>query len=172
MFCILDDSFINSSYNNLLIAIKERIDSHKKTEKCPPLRIALQSLGSPMWFNSTKNVEHLNKFLFCLRALIKHANALAYITIPSYLQTQIDINRCIHLSDIAMRLQSFSGTELETNPVLKDYHGFFYLTKVAPNKTFVSKHPGCIEFGFKMKRKKFSIEVLHLPPGTNTQYNT
>lgn len=64
-----------------------------------------------------------------------------------------------------MRLQAFSGTELEHNQSLADYHGFFYLTKLAAINSLASKHPGAIEYAFKLRRKKFSIEVLHLPPG-------
>lgn len=64
-----------------------------------------------------------------------------------------------------MRLQSFHGTELENNPSLSDYHGFFHLTKLAAINTLVSKHPGSIEYAFKLRRKKFCIEILHLPPG-------
>lgn len=77
---------------------------------------------------------------------------------------QVSLDRCIHSSDIAIRLQAFSGTELENNRSLSDYHGFFYLTKLAAINSLASKHPGAIEYAFKLRRKKFSIEVLHLPP--------
>lgn len=68
-----------------------------------------------------------------------------------------------------MRLQTFSGTELENNFSLADYHGFFHLTKLAAINSFASKHPGSVEYVFKLKRKKFLIEKLHLPPG-NTDF--
>lgn len=77
---------------------------------------------------------------------------------------QESIERCIHSADIAMKLQSFTGTELESNQSLQDYHGFFYLTKLAAINSLASKHPGSIEYVFKLRRKKFCIEVLHLPP--------
>lgn len=69
-----------------------------------------------------------------------------------------------------MKLQSFSGTELENNQSLQDYHGFFYLTKLAAINSLASKHPGSIEYVFKLRRKKFNIEVLHLPPGKYLKY--
>lgn len=67
-----------------------------------------------------------------------------------------------------MRLQAFSGTELENNRSLSDYHGFFYLTKLAAINSLASKHPGSVEYVFKLRRKKMIIEMLHLPPGKET----
>lgn len=78
---------------------------------------------------------------------------------------QNSLDRCIHASDIAVRLQAFHGTDLENNRSLSDYHGFFHLTKLAAINSLASKHPGSVEYAFKLKRKKFIIELLHLPPG-------
>lgn len=78
---------------------------------------------------------------------------------------QCSLERCIYSSDIVIRLQSFAGTELENNPILSDHHGYFQVIKLAAINSFVSKHPGSVEYTFKLKRKKFCIEKLHLPPG-------
>lgn len=77
---------------------------------------------------------------------------------------QSSLDRCIHASDIAVRLQAFHGTDLENNASLSDYHGFFNLTKLAAINTLASKHPGSVEYAFKLRKKKFCIEMLHLPP--------
>lgn len=53
---------------------------------------------------------------------------------------------------------------MENNAALSDYHGFFHLTKLAAINTLASKHPGSVEYAFKLRRKKFCIEMLHLPP--------
>lgn len=45
-----------------------------------------------------------------------------------------------------------------------EFHGFFHLTKLAAINTLASKHPASVEYAFKLKKKKFSIEILHLPP--------
>ncbi|KAJ8919076.1 hypothetical protein NQ315_012060 [Exocentrus adspersus] len=134
------------------------------------LRIGIHSLGSPMWLPHSKSVHSidssrdLNLFIFCLRALVRSAYAVAVITIPTHLYHEISLDRCIHSSDIAIRLQAFSGTELENNQSLSDYHGFFYLTKLAAINSLASRHPGSVEYAFKLRRKKFTIEMLHLPP--------
>lgn len=36
------------------------------------------------------------------------------------------MERVIHLSDTVVGLESFIGSERETNPLYKDYHGEFY----------------------------------------------
>ncbi|KAF7270339.1 elongator complex protein 4 isoform X2 [Rhynchophorus ferrugineus] len=169
-------SFINPAYSDLLKSIKDKIKEEKlflkdNPEKKTILRIAIHSLGSPMWLPHRKSIhsmdsssQDLNMFIFCLRALVRSAHAVAVITVPSYLYDEDSLERCIHSSDISMRLQSFTGTELEMNQSLQDYHGFFYLTKLAAINSLASRHPGSMEHVFKLRRKKFVIELLHLPP--------
>ncbi|CAG9765522.1 unnamed protein product [Ceutorhynchus assimilis] len=168
-----NNSFLNPSYHDLLKSIKNRIKDGEfflkdDREQKTILRIGIHSLGSAMWLPPRKSIhghsQDLHMFIFCLRALVRSAHAVAVITIPSYLYDEESIERCIHSSDIAMKLQSFSGTELEHNQSLQDYNGFFYLTKLAAINSLASKHPGTAEYVFKLRRKKFNIEVLHLPP--------
>lgn len=103
-------------------------------------------------------MSHLSTIVIVL--LINDPHIIIY---GFYLQNSLD--RCIHASDIAIRLQAFHGTDLENNRSLSDYHGFFHLTKLAAINSLASKHPGSVEYAFKLKRKKFIIELLHLPPG-------
>lgn len=170
------NSFTNPAYNELLKSIKDKIKDGKFFLKDNPskktiLRIGIHSLGSPMWLphrkalHSIDSSRDLDMFIFCLRALVRSAYAVAVITIPTHLYHEISLERCIHSSDIAMRLQAFCGTELENNQSLSDYHGFFYLTKLAAINTLASKHPGSVEYVFKLRRKKLLISTLHLPPG-------
>ncbi|CAH1119145.1 unnamed protein product [Phaedon cochleariae] len=168
-------TYSNPAYNELLKSIKNKIKEGKFFLKDRPdrrsvLRIGVHSLGSPMWLPHRKSLHSidatrdLDMFIFCLRALVRSAYSVAVITIPTHLYHEISLDRCIHSSDIAMRLQAFSGTELENNQTLSDYHGFFYLTKLAAINSLASRHPGSVEYAFKLRRKKFSIDVLHLPP--------
>ncbi|KOB79475.1 Elongation protein 4-like protein, partial [Operophtera brumata] len=52
----------------------------------------------------------------------------------------------------------------ETNPVYKDYHGLFHITKLSAMHSLVPYVPPSLDMAFKLKRKKFLIEKLHLPP--------
>ncbi|KAJ8911958.1 hypothetical protein NQ315_012769 [Exocentrus adspersus] len=59
------------------------------------LRIGIHSLGSPMWLPHSKSVHSidssrdLNLFIFCLRALVRSAYAVAVITIPTHLYHEV-----------------------------------------------------------------------------------
>lgn len=170
-------TFTNPAYHDLLESIKSIIDSGGFIIKSGStnrniLRIALQSLGSPLWLpdtymansNTSSQMTDLENFLFCLRALIRNALAVVVLTIPGKIINSDTVNRCIHTSDIAVRLHSFAGTPLEENASLSDYHGFFYVTKLPAINTLVAKEIGATDFVFKLRRKKFVVEKLHLPP--------
>lgn len=43
------------------------------------------------------------------------------------LQNKAIMERVTNLSDIVVGLESFIGSERETNPLYKDYHGKFHL---------------------------------------------
>ncbi|KAK5649780.1 hypothetical protein RI129_000809 [Pyrocoelia pectoralis] len=176
------DTFSNSDYHCLLEDIKNKIQSGHfsvtdKVQQRSILRVGLHALGSPMWFDESfteltiNQHRDLNMFMFCLRALMRSAFAVAVVTVPSHLIRKNVIDRCIYSSDLAIKLQSFTGTELENNSVLADYHGYFQLTKLAAINSFISKHPGSVEYVYKLRRKKFCIEKLHLPPGFDESAN-
>lgn len=53
-------------------------------------------VGSPMWLPHRKSIhsvdansQDLHMFIFCLRALVRSAHAVAVITIPSYLYDEV-----------------------------------------------------------------------------------
>lgn len=66
-----------------------------KPEKRSVLRIALYSLGSPLWlgdkysFFSINRNRDLDMFVFCLRALVRSAFAVALISVPSHLYDEV-----------------------------------------------------------------------------------
>ncbi|XP_017772789.1 PREDICTED: elongator complex protein 4 [Nicrophorus vespilloides] len=157
-------------YNELLMDIRSRIfdgDNVLLTGNLATknvLRLGLHQLGTPLWGGSVAN---LKKFLYYLRALLRKSFSVAMITIPTHLSEELKAafdERLVYISDIALGLQAFAGTKLERNKSLADYNGFFHFIKIAAINTLVSKHPGSVEFTFKLRKKKFSIETLHLPP--------
>lgn len=92
--------FVNPAYNELLKAIKNKIKEGKFFLKDNPsnrtvLRIGVQSLGSPMWlprkhsFHIMNESRDLDMFIFCLRALVRSAFAVAVISIPSHLYHEV-----------------------------------------------------------------------------------
>lgn len=92
--------FTNPAYNELLKSIKEKIKDGKFFLKDNPsnrtiLRIGIHSLGSPLWlphrdsFHLMNESRDLDMFIFCLRALVRSAFAVAVITIPTHLYHEV-----------------------------------------------------------------------------------
>ncbi|XP_029173437.1 elongator complex protein 4 [Nylanderia fulva] len=165
--------FENTAYTDLLLTVQETLQNgqhfiSEMTDKKKILRIAVHSLGSRLWLSDTEESSNrdLLKFLYCFRALLRNSYAVAVITVPiiNFDNTDAVIERMEHMSDIAVRLESFAGSAKETNPLFKDYHGLLHIEKLSTLNTLA---PRCTEFrdlAFKLRRKKFVIEVLHLPP--------
>lgn len=93
-------TFSNVAYHDLLQTIKNKIKDGKfflkdKPDKRSVLRVALYSLGSPLWLPNKKNIHAINRnrdldmFVFCLRALLRSAFAVALISIPTHLYDEV-----------------------------------------------------------------------------------
>ncbi|XP_022903953.2 elongator complex protein 4 [Onthophagus taurus] len=158
------NSFYNQKYYELLTSIKNDLKSHNENNI---LRIGIHALGSPVWhlldeINEEKALKDLTLFLYSFRMMIQTKKAVGYVTIPAHLFEKVD--RLLHLSDIYIRLQAFAGTEFADNKYLSDFQGFIHIDKLTPKNGFNSKISSTIEHVFKLRRKKFTIEMLHLPP--------
>ncbi|XP_033354470.1 elongator complex protein 4 [Bombus vosnesenskii] len=175
-----DNAFNNMTYSNLLKCIQETLKKggHSISEtptKRQVLRIAIHSLGSRLWCSDSVNDSHqdLFKFLYYFRALLRYSYAVAVITVPTecFENSDATAQRIEHLSDVAIKLESFAGSQKETNPLFKDYHGLLHLQKMLALNTIAPHNPESRDLVFKLRRKKFVIEVLHLPPelGDTTQ---
>ncbi|CAG9563593.1 unnamed protein product [Danaus chrysippus] len=165
--------FRNHLYHDLLTEIrkvlsKEEYQSGSKNKNI--LRISIQSLGSPVWLasdcdNENKYGQDLIKFLYMLRVLIRNTTAVVFITIPEHLFEDNQImKRLLYSIDNSVRIESIAGSSKETNPVYNEYHGLFHITKLSGVSSIVAFVPPSLDLAFKLKRKKFVIEKLHLPP--------
>ncbi|CAH0397276.1 unnamed protein product [Chilo suppressalis] len=179
-YCYVDftesnvEGFRNCLYSNLLLRIKEIIKDYEnsKSKDKNILRICIQSLGSPIWMSidcEEASLDHygqdLIKFMYCLRILLRDKNATAFVTVPSHLfEDEHLMKRVLYSVDNSVKLESFTGSSKETNPVYKDYHGLFHITKLSAVYCMVPYVPPSLDLAFKLKRKKFVIEKLHLPP--------
>lgn len=135
------------------------------------LRIGLHSLGSSLWgddlccSDNPKHSHALTTFLYGLRALLRSSLAVAVVTVPSHLiQNRALMGRITKLCDTAIALESFKGSERETNPLYKDYHGLLHVRQVPHLNCLASQFPDHKDLAFKLKRKQFSIEVKFTNP--------
>lgn len=72
------------------------------------------------------------------------------------------------LVDYSIELESFAGSERETHPAFKEYSGLLHLHKMTALNTLAVHMPETTDLAFKLRRKKFVIEKMHLPPGKRT----
>uniref|UniRef100_A0A8C6SUA6 Elongator complex protein 4 n=1 Tax=Neogobius melanostomus TaxID=47308 RepID=A0A8C6SUA6_9GOBI len=161
------------SYSALLKSLQEVIqkEGFEVSKSRNILRIGLHSLGSSLWgddlccCDNPKHAHALTTFLYGLRALLRSSLAVAVVTVPSHLiQNRALMGRIAKLCDTAIALESFKGSEMETNPLYKDYHGLLHVRQVPHLNCLASQFPDHRDLAFKLKRKQFSIERLHLPP--------
>ncbi|XP_016315003.1 elongator complex protein 4-like [Sinocyclocheilus anshuiensis] len=136
------------------------------------LRLGLHSLGSVLWGDDVcckDNPAHchaLTTFLYALRGLLRTSLSVAMVTVPSHLiQNRAVMGRIIRLSDTAIALESFRGSEKETNPLYKDYHGLLHVRQLPRLNCLSCEVPDTKDLAFKLKRKQFTIEVLIITDG-------
>ncbi|XP_071944013.1 elongator complex protein 4-like [Antedon mediterranea] len=128
------------------------------------LRLALLSLGSPLWGDiaSAEGNAAICQFLHQLRATTRKSLAACTITVPTHLFQQMYSRRIERLCDYVVRLESFAGEDKA--PAFKEYHGLFHVVQIPRLNCLANYALDTEDLAFKLKRKKFSIEKIHLPP--------
>jgi len=169
-------------YRTLISSIKSAIKdggfttSDKGLENRTILRIVLHGFGSPLWGEEQHIAHDINpavtRFLFQLRAAMRTALAVCLVAVPSHLFQDPALTRRVErLCDTVVKLESFVGSENETNPVYKDYHGLFHIVRLPRLNSLVCHVPESFDLAFKLRRKKMTIEKLHLPPDLSETAN-
>ncbi|XP_037949619.1 putative elongator complex protein 4 [Teleopsis dalmanni] len=129
-------------------------------------RVCITSLGSPMWYDENFGKDIL-KFLTALRAAVRNVVSVCFITMPMHLIAKYDenlVSKIRNLVDYSIELESFAGSERETNPAFQEYHGLIHLRKISAINALSAYMPETTDLAFKLRRKKFVIEKFHLPP--------
>ncbi|XP_048727226.2 elongator complex protein 4-like isoform X2 [Ostrea edulis] len=168
---------LNPKYKYLLKRIKEEIDhghfsTTEQTDKRNILRIGVHSLGSPQWDEcgglaiNREDIDYsLPRFLLALRVLMRSAFAVCIVTMPTHLfEIPGFVGRLRKMCDTVLHLESFAGSDKEKNPAFKEYHGLFNIVQLPRLNSLLCHMPDTLDFAFKLRRKKFTIEKLHLPP--------
>uniref|UniRef100_A0A8B9N355 Elongator complex protein 4 n=1 Tax=Accipiter nisus TaxID=211598 RepID=A0A8B9N355_9AVES len=139
-------------------------DPQKKLKNI--LRIGIQSLGSMLWgddicsSDTPEHIHSLTKFLYVLRGLLRKSLSACIITVPAHLiQNKAIMERVTNLSDMVVGLESFIGSERETNPLYKDYHGLVHVQQIPRLNSLICDVSDTKDLAFRLKRKLFTIEV-------------
>ncbi|XP_039391775.1 elongator complex protein 4 isoform X2 [Mauremys reevesii] len=130
------------------------------------LRIGIQSLGSVLWgddiccADNPEDIYSLTKFLYVLRGLLRMSLSACIITVPAHLiQNKAIMERVTNLSDTVVGLESFIGSERETNPLYKDYQGLIHVHQIPRLNSLICDVSGTKDLAFRLKRKLFTIEL-------------
>lgn len=168
--CQLTESnghFTEVGYEQLLELIRDRVEEggfsvHATPERRSILRVGVTSIGSPLW-GPVEDIKDLCHFLYCLRSLMRSAFGVCLLTLPWHLFEPVlgAVERLEHLVDYVVRLEAWEGDVL---PALRDYNGLLHLRKLPAINTLAPHIPESLDLAFRLRRKKFVIQKLHLPP--------
>ncbi|XP_067937728.1 elongator complex protein 4-like [Watersipora subatra] len=156
---------LSHPYQRLLQQIQQTIEKEQLStgDKLPSniLRVGIASLGSPYWSADTKA---LLRFLFALRALLRKSYATCFITLPGHLFA--DSEGIVSFSDCAIQLISFADNphKYAKNPAFKEFHGLVKIRKLPWINSLICHLPDTLDWVFKLRRKRLTIEKMHLPP--------
>jgi len=144
-----------------IYAMPEQMDPNKKVNI---MRIVIPSFGSPFWCSngSKKSAQSICRFLVCLRGIIRNSMAVCAISVPTQLYTESNLKMFRHMTDCSVHLKSFAGEK--KNKLFKQYHGLFKVKKLPCLNALTAFVPETLDLAFELRRTKFVIEYLHLPP--------
>uniref|UniRef100_A0A7M4FVF8 Elongator complex protein 4 n=1 Tax=Crocodylus porosus TaxID=8502 RepID=A0A7M4FVF8_CROPO len=168
--CNMTSGYIRLLQSIQRIIYQEGFDgSHPQKKQKNILRIGIQNLGSVLWgedISCTDNPEDiysLTKFLYVLRSLLRMSLSACIITVPAHLiQNKAIMERVTNLSDTVVGLESFIGSERETNPLYKDYHGLIHIHQIPQLNSLICDVSDTKDLAFRLKRKLFTIEIKKL----------
>ncbi|KAF5397919.1 Elongator complex protein 4 [Paragonimus heterotremus] len=129
-------------------------------------RIVLHSLFSPCWgfVSNVKTFDRLVlKCFISLRLMLQNSLNVALITLPR-LEPGLT-SRLRHYADYVFSLKGFDGIE-SRNPLYEEYDGLMTAIRLPwlGNSLEPAARPTTIEWAFKVKRRQFVLQHLHLPP--------
>lgn len=156
--------FSNGKYFELLQTLTSKTKTFPDTKNV--CRICLTSLGSPIWYDENFETDFV-RFLTILKSIVRSTTSVCLITVPGHLIQLLNetfIHRIRNLVDYSIQLESFAGSEKATNPVFKEYHGLLNIRKQSALNSLSTFTPETTDLAFKLRRRKFIVEKLHLPP--------
>uniref|UniRef100_A0A8C3HCD7 Elongator complex protein 4 n=1 Tax=Chrysemys picta bellii TaxID=8478 RepID=A0A8C3HCD7_CHRPI len=89
--------------------------------------------------------------------------AWRYQNLPK-MENKAIMERVTNLSDTVVGLESFIGSERETNPLYKDYQGLIHVHQIPRLNSLICDVSGTKDLAFRLKRKQFTIEMLSSQP--------
>ena len=167
----LDDgeSLGDDYLDTMLARVKQLLE--KATRDSAVLRICIESIASSAW-KQLPTIDQLCRFIVRLRAMVRNTNAVCVVSLRDYLLTNGCLARIDHCADAVLSLESFASLNMDSS-IAADFHGFIRPSRVYSTNSNVShtrvnqvdRH----SLAFKVRRKRFAIQVFTLPPTADSQ---
>ncbi|KAL7417478.1 Elongator complex protein 4 [Mrakia frigida] len=171
-----EEAVEGSELDRVLLELKRIIEegdySYASTSKQPAraLRIALPNLFSTSY--GDVSMTQMYRFLHSLRSLLRSSRTAAMITLPAHLCQKSELReRLMWGTDAVVELEGF-GSDPTLPLLFPSHHGLlhlhspFHLSSLSPPSaklsTLVGGRGGQNNLAFKLKRKAFVVETLHL----------
>ncbi len=126
----------------------------------------INSVGSAFWNDNC--YEHgtstkLFRFLYGLRQTLRHSLSVCLITVNNDLiKDEQFLAKISNLSDYVFVMDTLDNTKNRLEKT--QYDGLFHIVKLARLNTLNSYLPETLDLAFNVKRKRFVVEILALPP--------
>ncbi|CAB3373497.1 Hypothetical predicted protein [Cloeon dipterum] len=141
--------------------IKSSVPANEQPKQRTVLRVSLLSVGSPLWKMQEK---HLPAFFYALRSILRSSCAVCLATVPTQSLESHVKSRCRHVCDYCICPSPAVHVDGKVNPLLSGHNGVFKIHKLPVINSIAPFKPETLDLGFKVRRKKFCIEKLQLPP--------
>jgi elongator complex protein 4 len=126
----------------------------------------VNSVGSAFWNDNCyeSGTSHkLFRFLFYIRQLLRHSLGVCLITVKNDLIKDAQfLAKISNLSDYVFVIDSLVNGKNHLDK--SQYDGLFHIVKLARLNTINSFLPETLDLAFSVKRKRFVVEILALPP--------
>lgn len=134
-------------------------------------------MGSSFWNDKTyendddgNNSVKLFQFLLYLRQILRHSLGVCLITVQNDLLNNVNfVSKLQHLSDYVFVIDDNESTKSRLDKT--QYEGLFRISKLPRLNTLNSYLPETLDIAFYVKRKRFIVEILHLPPDITEETN-
>ena len=143
---------LSASYRDTLDYIRSTVESNSETV----VRVVVDRPFYPV-----ENEGEFLRFHYALRRVLSAKHVVSLLTYP--LHTMSD-SLGFHLPQLSNYSIEVESLPRDKTSVYKDYHGILHLHKIDSTCSFTRPQSDMSDRFFKVQRKKFVIEKMHLPP--------
>ncbi|ADM11368.1 uncharacterized protein Eint_040780 [Encephalitozoon intestinalis ATCC 50506] len=133
--------------------LKSILDIARKEKE---LRIAIFSLGSPVWKLSGLGEEEMAKFLFELKRAVRANGHVCMVSIPGFFMANTSLS--LYFDTVGM----FDSNMFSC--FCPNYNGVLELRKIGGYGSLRVNTLGSLKYGVKIRKENISMEKIDMPP--------